>query len=236
MATYCENDDLRLDTGKAIDEFMDIELSSSERESYKDTARERAYNTINNMIDGKTLVPATHIPMLKQIEIDLVVSDVMSGAFSGETANASEWVEKYSQRANDALENLKFSASGTTPAANSDNVGDGIVSAVTIFDDYTMTEQWTLTAINATTFQVVGSVTGRIYDLDVGESYPQKDWTVGTYEDYHFTYRQTLYYDNYPFRLTITAGAIPFVQYDRFTFKTYSASYFRQRTGKIIRA
>lgn len=63
-------------------------------------------------------------------------------------------------------------ASATTPEAGASNVGTGTMSAVTVDDDHTITENFTLTctaeAGNAGTFSVVGSVSGDLGDATVG--------------------------------------------------------------------
>lgn len=237
MATYCTNDDLRLDTGKTIDSLMIDDLDSSDREAQKDASRERAYNHINEVVlRGKTAIPATHIAMLKQVEIDLVIADIMTATFSSEASNVSDWAERYQTRAEETLQNLRYGASFDDAEADDNNTGNGTLSGLTVFDDYTMTEKWILTAMDATRFSVEGELHGRVYDLTVGEPYPETDWLGGTYQDYNFEQRSHLAYHTYPFACTIAAGSTPFVQYDRFTFKTYAASFFKQRTGAIVRA
>jgi len=236
MATYCDNDDLLLDTGREIDSIMDSDLSQQEREAQKDSSRERAYNRINSQLIGKTAIPATHIPFLKQIEIDFVIADIMSSTFSMESTNRSEWAEVYTERAQKALDDLRYCSSAGSATADPNNTGDGTVSTIVTNDNFTMTEGWTFTAMDANNFSVVGSITGRLHDLTVGSPYPDITWGSGVISDYGFEYHPSVPYSEYPITLTITAGATPFAQYDRFTFNTYSASFYRQRVGRIIPA
>jgi len=234
MVTYCVNADLVLDNGKSIDSLLDSDLNARQKTARKDAARLRAYNKINEQwLAGRTLIPATHIATLKEIEIDLVISDIMTGSFSMETLNTSDWTDKYTERAKEALEKLRFDASCEDATANSENTGDGTVSTITVNDHFTITELWTLIAMNATVFAVRGSKTGPLPNLAVGTPYPQKDW--GTVVHDYGLLLHTREYESYPFYLTITAGATAFIQYDRFTFKTFAASYYRQTSGNIIR-
>ncbi|KKM21942.1 hypothetical protein LCGC14_1630360 [marine sediment metagenome] len=232
--TYCVNADIVLDSGKSIDSLLDADLSSSEKTERKDAARLRAYNKINEQyLVGKTPIPATHIAALKEIEIDLVISDIMTGAFSGEITNVSDWTEKYMERAKETLENLRFDASSESAVADSQNTGDGTVGTIVVNDHFTVTELWTLIAQNLNVFTVRGSLTGPLPNLTVGNAYPEKDW--GTVVNDYGLILHIREYEAYPIYLTVTAGATDFVQYDRFTFKTFAASYYRQRDGNIIR-
>lgn len=236
MTTYSTNDELILDDGKQLDNLLSSDLSSAERDIAKDASRLKAYNYINdNFLRGKTAIPATHIPLLKQIEIDLVVSDVMAGSFSMEMSNVSDWSEKYKERAIQYLKELKFGASAESAVTDDQNIGNGTVSAITVKDKFTMNEQWTLTAQNATTFSVYGSISGRLRDLVVGDQYPGRDWSHPV-SDYGLYLSKGLKYEEFPFSLLITVGNTAFAQWDRFSFNTYASSYFRQIDGEIIRA
>ena len=232
--TYCVNADIVLDSGKSIDSLLDADLDAAGITARKDAARLRAYNKINDQhLIGKTVIPASHIAALKEIEIDLVISDIMTGSFSMEMANTSDWTEKYVERAKEALESLRFDASSESAVADSQNTGDGTVGTIVVNDHFTVTELWTLIAQNLNVFTVRGSLTGPLPNLTVGNAYPEKDWgTVVNDYDLILHIRE---YEAFPFYLTVTGGAVDFVQYDRFTFKTFAASYYRQRDGNIIR-
>ena len=232
--TYSTNAELLMDDGKSIDTLLDVDLSKSKKTTQKDAARDRAYNKINDQyLRGRTLIPATHILALKQVEIDLVISDIMTGSFSQETANVSDWAEKYSDRAKEALDSIRFDATSEDAVADAQNVGDGTLSTIVVNNDFTMNELWVLTAQNASIFSVRGTLTGTLFNAEVGTAYPEKDWTEG-FMDYGLELKGKRY-EEYPIYFTITAGLTPFVQYDRFTFGTYSASYYRQRIGEILR-
>ncbi len=232
--TYCVNADIVLDSGKSIDSLLDADLDATEITARKDAARLRAYNKINDQnLVGRTVIPASHIAALKEIEIDLVISDIMTGSFSMETLNVSDWTEKYAERAKDALEKLRFDASAGSFAADSQNTGDGTVGTIVANDHFTVTELWTLIAQNQNVFTVRGSLTGPLPNLTVGNAYPEKDW--GTVVNDYGLILHIREYEAYPIYLTVTTGATAFVQYDRFTFKTFAASYYRQRDGNIIR-
>lgn len=233
--TYCENSDLVLDTGQDVSEFMKDSLNDTQINTRKDAARLRAYNKINDQhLIGRTLIPATHISGLREIEIDLVVGELMTGAFTMESSNMSEWAEKYIVRAKEALENLRFSASAEAAAADSQNTGNGTVSAIVTNDEFTMTELWILRATSATKFSVHGTLNKWLPQAEVDVQYPEKDWS-GSIEDYGLSLYRSPRYEEFPISFLITAGATAFVQDDKFTFKTYSASFYRQRTGQIYR-
>jgi hypothetical protein len=209
-------------------------LSSGQRTTRKDAARLRAYNKINEQyLAGRTVIPASHIAALKEVEIDLVISDIMTGSFSMEMTNISDWTEKYMERAKEVLESLRFDASVESAVADSQNTGDGTVGTIVANDHFTVTELWTLIAQNQNVFTVRGSLTGPLPNLEVGTAYPEKGWGT-VVNDYNLILRSREY-EAYPIYLTVTAGATDFVQYDRFTFKTFAASYYRQRDGNIIR-
>jgi hypothetical protein len=140
MATYCTNADLYLDNGQSVDEYFIADLSEEDKTTRKDAARERGYNKINdNYLRGKTAIPATHIANLEQIEIDLVISDILFGAYTGGIANVSEWATEYKSRAEQALADIRFDASADAAAADSQNTGDGTVS-ISTNNAFTLTE------------------------------------------------------------------------------------------------
>lgn len=233
--TYCVNADLILDSGKSLDAYLDVSLIEEEKTVQKDNARERAYNFINDSyLVGRTIIPASHIPGLKQIEIDLVITDLMTDSFSMEIANTSDWTEKYKERAEKALENLRFDSSSGSAVADSENTGNGIVSEIVTNDGFTRTEQFILRACSATTFSVFGAFHGYLANLTTNIKYPEKDW-VYRIGDYGLTSTNEVRFEEFPISLTINVGSIPFLQDDKFVFKTFAASYYKSRSGKILR-
>lgn len=233
--TYCANSDLVLDSGRSLDVYLDVSLSDEQKEIQKNKARERAYNFINaTYLMGMTVIPAFHIPGLKQVEIDLVITALMTDSFSMETANISEWTEKYKERAEKSLDNLKFVSSSEIAVAGEENVGNGTVSTIVTKDSFTRTEVWVLEATDVNSFLVCGSLHEYLVDLEVGIKYPEHDWTRSL-SDYGLILSDELRFDEFPISLLITAGSIPFEKYDRFTFKTYAASHYRKREGKLMR-
>jgi hypothetical protein len=237
MATYASTSEIKLDTGRSIDTMMDEDLSATEKTNAIRSARERAFNFINSKIDGKTAIPAHHIPALKQVEIDLVIADVITGAFTLETANASEWAEKYKERANEVLDNLNFSASAEEPITYRSNTGNGRLKIISVNDEYAATEQFVFMALSASEFSVVGSVSGRFPNLDVGADYPDTDWTAGTISDYGLI-SSSLGFEEFPFQCKISEGATPFAKGDNFKVKIFGSSRSRDNIsiGRIIRA
>ena len=90
--TYSTDEDLVLDNGKSIDILFDTGITSIERLKMKQLARERAFNFINDRyLRGKTAVPAHHIYAVREIEKDLVIANLLNGAFTMESANTSVW-------------------------------------------------------------------------------------------------------------------------------------------------
>lgn len=234
MTTYCRNDELFLDTGQSIDDFFKVGLTDIEKTRLKINARQRAFEFINSKIEGRTALPAYHIPSLVSVEKDLVIADMIAAAFSMNTANTSDWEVKYRERANNLLEKLRFCASSEDSVPDSQNVGNGYLSEVRTNDDFTMKETWVLKALNAAKFSVHGSLHEWLREAEVGQSYPLKDWT-SSMNDYGITIAGNLRYEEFPISFKIVAGTVPFVDGDRFIFRTYSASFFKQRVGSVQR-
>lgn len=235
MSTYCISNDLKLDNGQDLDSYLDVSMTDLQKINLKQQVRQRVFEFINDrFLYGKTAIPALHIPALKNIEKDLVIADILSASFTGNTSNTSEWEGAYRERAMDALENIRFISSVDDILPDTLNTGDGKVGEVVTNDEFTMTELWTLEATNSTFFDVHGSLHGSIRQLEVGEKYPGKSWT-GIVGDYGLDLTYGLRYEEYPISLTIESGSVDFVDGDRFIFKTYSASFYRQRIGSILR-
>jgi hypothetical protein len=152
-----------------------------------------------------------------------------------ETSNTSEWSKKYEERAIDSLANMRYGASAEDVLPDKQNTGNGTVGEIVVNDDFTMSETWTLKANTADKFAVYGNVTGYLRELTVGAIYPEKAWGT-TIDDYGFEniMYNAVRYAQYPIGLLITVGSIPFVDGDKFVFKTYAASYLRRMSGKLI--
>jgi hypothetical protein len=225
MATYSTNADLILDNGKALDEFMASGMTASQRAKFFNAAREKAFNIINahDMLRNKTKIPATHIDLLKQIEIDMVIGLVLASAYTQETTNISEWPQTYSARAKELLDSINYGSTAEDAEAQAGNVGNGTVEVWTN-DLFTLTELWTLNAENANSFSVYGTVSGLLPSANVGVRYPEQNWVYGP-EDYGLkTYGSRLHYAEFPIELLVTAGAIPFEPDDKFLIKTWCSS------------
>lgn len=238
MATYASNSEIVLDTGRPITALLDEDLSSAEQQSVIRTSRERAFNKINATLRGKTAIPAFHVPALKQVEIDYVISDLIISAYTLETVNQSEWAEKYKVRADEVLTALQFEASAETPVAYRGNTGNGRLAIIDVFSEHARTEIWTFRALNATEFSVTGSVSGTFPNLDVGNDYPDKTWTSGSMLDYGIRISNYPTVGNTPFACKITAGTTAFEQGDVFTFQMYASASRKSgiSTGKLVRA
>jgi hypothetical protein len=235
--TYCGDEDLVLDTGRSVDTLLDATLSDNEKKEVKQKARERAFNRINDdYLRGKTVIPAVHIPTLRDVEKDFVLTDLLRGAFVMETPNRSEWAKDFEERAMDRMKNLKFGASAEDAVPDSQNTGDGYIEEIVTNEHSTRTETWILRALDSTKFSIYGSQTGGLPLATVGERYPEKDWG-GYTSDYNFTYQPggDLRFELYPISFLITAGDIAFAQDDKFVIKTYAASFYRNISGKLIR-
>jgi hypothetical protein len=237
--TYSQNSDLVLYNGISVDDpehgFFISGLSQSEKDALMDRARLKAYNFINDKyLKNKTALPATHIPGLKEIETDLVISYLIRDSHVQETMNQSEWEPKY-QQAVEALKTLEFDASNNAPVADGENVGNGALVIYALNDDFTKTERWLFVASNASQFHVRGSVSGVYPTLTVNKRYPEKSWTtLGISRDYGFTTFRPIW-SEYPFYIEIQAGTIPFVQNDKFTLETFASNSHYSAIGKIRR-
>ena len=238
MSTYASNSEIQLDTGRSITNLLDEDLNDAEQQNVIRTARERAFNKINAKLRGKTAIPAFHIPVLKQVEIDYVISDLIVSAYTLETVNQSDWAEKYASRANEVLESLHFEASAELPVAYRNNTGNGKLKIINVYSEFIKTEVWTFRALNSTEFAIVGSVTGTFPVLTVDVDYPEKDWNFGTIEDYGLKMATIPTVGRTPFECKITQGSTEFEQGDVFTVQTYASESSRKgiSTGKLVRA
>jgi len=237
VTTYCINSDLVLDSGESIaDDFLAETLSDDEITTRLDTARERAYRQINGRhLKDFTLTPASLsvIPDLKFIEIDLVLSAVLGGGFAAGTKRKLP-TKFYYDRAMEALKNLQYPATASTPVAGSGNTGNGTISAITVNDEYAITETWTLIALNNLWFRVEGTRTKDLPDCEVDVSYPDIT-AVGLWgTDYGLKKQVPVKeYTDYPISFKITSGTVDFAQYDTFTFKTWSATRQKPRATMV---
>lgn len=238
MATYASNAEIQFDTGRPITQLLDEDLDATEQINVIRTARQRAFEKINAKLNGKTALPAYHIPSLKQVEIDYVISDLITSAYTLETVNQSEWAEKYLNRAEEILTVMQFPASAEAPAPYRGNTGNGRLTIIDVFSEFCRTELWTFRAISSTEFKLVGSVTGQFPNLTVGEDYPEKDWSSGTISDYGLTLSNYPTVGNTPFTCKIVAGSTDFVDGDVFTVKTFGSEAAMKgiSTGKLVRA
>lgn len=237
MSTYCKDSDLLLDNGKDLDELFLPSLSDDQIIDMKSRLRQRIFDHINdNYLVGRTAVPAMHIPALKGIERDLVIASLLRAAFTMEGPNRSDWSRDYEDRAVKALENLRFGSSVDNVFEDPNNTGNGTISNIVTNDETTRTETWIIRARNSTEFSVHGSITGYLRSLTVDVPYPEKDWSH-LYEDYNFSteYSADIRYEEYPILLKINSGNIAFADDDKFTFRTYAASFRKNLGGKIIR-
>jgi hypothetical protein len=238
MATYASNSEIKFDTGRPITALLDEDLTATEQANVIRVARQRAFEKINSQLTGRTAIPAFHIQSLKQVEIDYVIADLISGAYTLETVNQSDWGEKYQSRAEETLQGLRFEASAEEPVAFRGNTGNGRLSVTAVYSEFCKTEMWTLRALSATEFKVVGSVSGGFPNLTVGEVYPEKDWSSGVISDYGLSISNYPTVGNTPFMLKVTAGSTAFEDGDVFTFRTYGSEARAKgiSTGKLVRA
>jgi hypothetical protein len=239
MSTYSANADLKFDTGRSLTDLLDEDLSADDYDDVLRRARERAFNFINSRLEGKTAIPANHINSLKQVEIDLCLSDILSSAFTMETSNTSDWVEKYKERATSVLDNLSYDASAEDPKAKTGNTGNGRMRLIGVNGEYTKTERIIFNCIDANTFRVFGSVNGRLPDLLVDSPYPDPQWTSGgQVSDYGLLVPSHPSYEAFPFYVRLNSGSEDFVEGDMFTMNLYASSRSKMNiaVGKIMRA
>ena len=97
-------------------------------------------------------------------------------------------------------------AVASVPASKSGNIGTGSISEITVSDEHTLTEYWTVTCIDSVRdggiFSVVGSVSGSLADYDI---------TTGRY-------------NSDPVTFTIRDGRPNFSVGDAFSFATTEAN------------
>jgi len=224
MATYSTNSDLTLLNGISIDDpqlgFFISGLSQAEKDTLMESARTKAYNFINDKLRGKTAIPATHIPALKEIEIDLVFSYLIRDSHVQETLNQSEWQPKY-EDAIKALENMQFDSSANVPEAGSENTGNGTMTVHSLNEEFTKTEIWLFTANSNNQFSVNGTKTGALPTLTIDIRYPENDWADWV---------------KFPFYVTINSGSIDFAADDKFILETYASRFKIVKIEKMVRA
>lgn len=115
-----------------------------------------------------------------------------------------------------AIRSFGYEAPFTTTAAvaGGSNVGTGTVGSMSAIDQNPLTtivETWTLTALDSTTFAVVGSTSGAMSNATVGVAYTNAH--VG---------------------FTITAGGTPFILGDKFTFTTTGVLNYAKLEGRLV--
>lgn len=231
--TYCDDGDLVMDNGRAITEYLDPSVSATVTNKARDDARLRAYSEINGQfLQNKTKVPATHISALVHIEKDLAISYLMTGSFSGETSNVSDWVKSYRDRALGELKNLKWDASYTDPQPNTQNVGNGTIAIHKLFEEFVRTENWIIRALGASDFSVFGTRSGYLPNAKLALRWPEYDWN-STVSDYGLAITSARRWVEFPFHMTISAGGTAFTQDDIFYFTTYSPNPVRNRSRVI---
>ena len=241
--TYCTNLDLVLDNGKKLEGYLhETELTRVQKEKILDDARLKAYNIINTheRLRNRTMVPATHIDALVQVEVDLVAALILASAFTQKTRDRSEWPQTYQERAAQVLDKVHYSAVAEVPQAENQNVGNGIITVISVDDIYTMTELITLNATSSTDFTVYGTVSGLMPSLDVGVQWPEKDWVKGPIDYGMQLGAGRFHYSEFPIKLLAAQGSTLFANDDKFIIKTWASSDNPVQTGistgKLVRA
>ncbi len=240
--TYSIFNNLRLDNGKHLIDYLDPKVSAADMQAVLDRGRDRAFALINahENLRNQTMIPATHIPSLEQVEIDLVIYFVLASSYTQETTNISEWPKMYQERAMEMLANLQYSSIAEDAAAQAGNVGDGTVEVIDTNDDFMVNEIFTLDANSSQHFSVYGTVIGLLPSLTVGVQWPEQDWVYGP-SDYGISGSWArLHYSEFPLVLLVTEGATPFGQGDKFLIRTWASSDHPSKKGltegRLIRA
>ena len=205
--------------GNRFQTYMDPDISADEKSTALDLIIDEAEAWVNRMLQGQTALPALHaLADCKRIALEYARYLILRDNYIFEKNDREPVSSLYLDNAQKWLDAMRYGASASVPVASPDNVGDGTISAVTVDDNTTRHEHWVVRAFNAgTDFQVLGSLTGALFNYDITEGkYPVQ-------ADGDKTYKQERRVS-----FTITEGAIPFEQYDEFTFDTFRASWKHQ--------
>lgn len=129
--------------------------------------------------------------------------------YADTTQAAGQWIGYMG----DAAAGTFVPASAGSAVAGGGNVGNGTVGLITVTDQYTKTESWTLSCIHASVnsglFAVSGSLTGARGVATVGSSY----------------HSNSLLPSNSEINFTINDGTTDFAVGDSFTIATVAANY-----------
>ena len=238
MDTYSTNDEILFHTGRSLDEYFAVGLTNPEIELLKDTVRERSYYFINGYIQGKTAIPSI-LPQMKMIEIDLCIYEILTDSYSGQEANISEYPEKYKENAIAMLDALQFGASNSLPESKNTNVGNGVLTILSLNESYLKSEMFEIRAQSATKFSVIGSSSQYIGQATLAEIFPEHNSSslIGVFSDYG---AQSSSPRCIPFSFIIEMpiiDPIPFLAGDIFTFMAYAGKdSIHTTSGQLIRA
>jgi hypothetical protein len=201
--------------GNRFQTYMDPDISATEKATALDLIIEEAEAWVNDMLQGKTAVPALHaVQDCKRIALEYARFLILRDNYIFEKNDREPVSGMYKDNAEAMLDNLRYPASASVPVASADNVGNGTMSAVTVYDEHTRHESWIVRAYNDHDFEVIGSLSGALIDYNINDGkYPVQ-------ADGDRTYRRER-----RLSFTITEGTTPFEQYDEFTFDTFQASF-----------
>jgi len=213
--------------GRKFEKYLDPDLKQSEKDTALDLIITESENWVDNQLKGNTAIPATHIISdCKQIALEYARALMFRDNPIVTDDDKEKRAKQYFEQAENLIRNLRYGASADIPVASSQNTGDGTMSVVTVDDNETITESWIVRCISETepTFEVIGSITGALYNYDL------------TYEIYPDQYNSEKYGDQRKICFVITEGEYAFVLEDEFTFKTYAASWNQKMfgSGQII--
>lgn len=230
--SYSTNDDLIFSTGASIDDFFDAALDAAAISIAKDKVREKAFNKINSHLEGLLPLPASsvEIPILKDVEVDLSIAFLIRDGYVLQTPQTSDWQPLY-EKALEDLKDIKFDAQATVETGN-ENIGNGTLQIISVNKNYAFTEQFMISANNATQFNVTGSVTGILPTATVDIQYPERNWVnYGVSTDYGGI--TGMQFSHYPFTFIINSGPIPFEVNDYFLVNTFKSSWRKIWSNKI---
>ena len=195
--------------------YLDNDISEAEKDTALDLIITESEKWVNNMMQGLTAIPATHIRTeLKQVALEYARYLILRDNYIFEKNDREPVSGLYLTNAKELIANLRYPASASTPAAAAQNTGNGTITAVIVDSEYTLTESWVVRAVNDHIWEVIGSVSGVLFDYDTDDGY----YPVQDEEDRYYGPMRRI-----SFR--ITPGTTPFVGTDEFTFNTYKASW-----------
>ncbi len=191
-----------------------------------------ATNLIDSRLRGRTAVPvgtgdSIVNSMLSNVEANLTAYSLVKANFTKfDTEGADEAFKQFKKEGTDALDNLYFPASFSTPAQATGFIGNGTI-AVTVRDDYAYTSNVIVRCTTGGTSPIFG-----VTDLRTGQAWSYEVANDNQWPSEEHIQTATAKSLVKHATIVITDGATPFTQGDTWLFRIYT-NYKKTRKGRI---